>query len=240
MLVFVAAALLAQEPAADAAATPAALTSTEPAADGLTCADAGADAHALKRTRAVLTAYADQGRGERVTGAVANGAVAAGLIGAGITYVAVAHLDGNLSRLNAQDTELAGFVALGAAVVPAAVMAAQIALPSPAEQRLADFEASTADDDARVAAAKASLVDETQKSSWPALVGGGALVVGGLGAGGLGAWFLLLPHLENPRGVVTHGTGAELIGGGVAALGVGVAVLVGSGSNAGTQLQLLE
>ncbi len=237
MLLLVAAALLAQEP-----------TTTLPpeAAVKVPCVDV--DAHAeLKRAHAVLAAYADQGRGERVTGAVANGALAAGLIGAGITYVAVAHLDGNLSRLNAQDTELAGFVAFGAAVVPAVVMVTQIALPSPAEQRLADFEATGStdganarSDDERIAAARASLVDESQRSTWPAMVGGTALVVGGLGAGGLGAYFLLLPHLENPRGVVTHGTGAELIGGGVAALGVGVAVLVGSGSNAGTQLQLLE
>lgn len=71
------------------------------------------------------------------------------------------------------------------------------------------------------------------------MVGGSALVVGGLASGGLGAYFLLLPHLENPRGPVTHGTGAELIGGGVAALGTGVAVLLSS-TTAPLQLELLE
>jgi hypothetical protein len=76
--------------------------------------------------------------------------------------------------------------------------------------------------------------------SWPALFGGAALVVGGLGAAALGGYFILLPHLPNPRGPVTHGTGSELVGGGVAAAGLGAALLIAGGSTAGTQLQLLE
>ncbi len=215
-----------------------------PAAD---CADDNDDKHGeanFRQTRAVLAAFADQGRSERVTTAVGSGALAAGLIGAAITYVAVARADGALTRLNAEDTELAGWVVGAAAVVPAAVMVSSIVMTSPEEERLAAFDAgdqaSPERRQARVDEARASLATEASSSSWGAVLGGSALVAGGLGAGALGAYFLLLPHLAAPRGPITHSTGAELIGGGVAALGIGVAVIATSGSSAPTQLQLLE
>lgn len=196
----------------------------------------------VRRTRAVLQAFADQGAGDRMMTAVGSGAVAAGLLGASITYVAVARGDGQLSRLNADDTALAGYVLGGAAVVPAAIMAWHIAVPSSEEARLAAFDASDAGPpQERVAAARASVAAEAAAPpSFAPVVGGGALIVGGLGAGALGAYFLLLPHLEDPRGPITHSTGAELIGSGVAALGIGVALIAASSSSAApTQLQLL-
>lgn len=243
MLTFVVAALLAQDPSVvDAPVVEAPVVAPVVAPVAAVAAPCVAvDEHAeLKRARAVLTAFAEQGRAKRVSSAVGSGALAAGLIGAGITYVAVAHLDGNLSRLNAQDTELAGFVVGAVAIVPAAVFVGDVVIASPSELRLAQFESDTGTDAERIATARESLANEAQASTWPALFGGSSLVVGGLGAGALGAYFLLLPHLPQPRGVVTHGTGAELIGGGVAALGLGIAVLAGSGSDAPTQLQLLE
>ena len=39
---------------------------------------------------------------------------------------------------------------------------------------------------------------------------------------------------------MTHATGAELIGAGVASLGLGTALLFSTGSSAGLQLRLLE
>jgi hypothetical protein len=192
-------------------------------------------------THTVLKAYAHQGLERRATTAVASGVVAAGMIGVGITYYAVARVDGELSRLNAEDTEIAGLVIGGAAVIPAVAMVVQLVMPSAEEARLDAFEAE-ADHDVAVAAAHADLVAEAGGVSWAALGTGAALAVGGLGAGGLGAYFLLLPHLPNPRGPVTHSTGAELIGGGVTALGVGTALLVHSAmgaSTASTQLELL-
>ncbi len=190
-------------------------------------------------TRTVLQAAASQGVERRATAAVTSGVVAAGLIGAGITYYAVSHADGDLSRLNAQDTEIAGFVIGGAAVIPIAAMVIQIVVPSSEEARLEAFDENS-DHDAAVAAARADLRADADTVSWAKVGTGAALVVGGLGAGGLGAYFLLLPHLENPRGPVTHGTGAELIGGGVTALGVGVALLATSmSSTSSTQLELM-
>lgn len=191
------------------------------------------------RTHAVLRAFAEQGRRERLATAVGSGALAAGLIGTSITYVAVSKVDTQLSKIDADDTTLAGVVIGAIAVIPAAIFAESLIFPSNEEARLAGFEGDAGPAAERVRRVHDDVAAEARAPSWPGLVGGGALVVGGLAAGGLGAYFLLLPHLENPRGPVTHGTGAELIGGGVAALGTGVAVLLTT-STAPAQLALLE
>ena len=188
----------------------------------------------------VLQAYAGQARLERAATAVGAGALAAAMIGTGITYVAVGNVDIQLSKIDADDTRLAGYVVGGAAGIPAAVLVAQLIGSSEEEERLAAFEqptATPADKRARVAAAEASL--RSSPSSWVPVVGGGALIIGGLASAGAGAYFLLLPHLPDPRGPITHGTGAELIGAGVASLGIGIVLIATSGSTADSQLALL-
>src|SRR5688500_11212496 len=95
------------------------------------------------RTHALLAAFADDARGARHTSAVSSGVVGAGLIGAGIAYVAVSYADHQLAVKDAEDTRLAGYVLAGSAVVPAALMVAQLVTTSPEEDRLAAFEASS-------------------------------------------------------------------------------------------------
>jgi hypothetical protein len=199
--------------------------------------------HDDKQLHTVLSAWADVGRNERFSTAIGAGALGAGLIGAGITYYAVANADTNLSTIDAEDTEIAGIVIGAAAVVPAAVMVSALLMPSPEEQRLAAFEepaATDAERQARATAARQSLEVDADAIHWLPIAGGAVSIAGGLGAAGLGAYFLLLPHLPDPRGPITHSTGAELIGGGVAALGLGIALIAGSGSTAQAQLELLD
>jgi hypothetical protein len=197
------------------------------------------------RTHAVLEAFADEARGSRIAGAVGSGVLGAGLIGAGIAYVAVSHLDHQLSQKDHEDTQLAGFVIGGAALVPAAFMVAHIVMESPEEARLAAFEenASTRDEKrARVDAARASIAQEAAATSIAPTIGGIAFIAGGLVSAAAGGVFLALPHIPDvQRGPMTHATGAELIGAGVSSVGIGSALLVAGGSSsAPLQLTLLE
>ncbi|MDP2342095.1 MAG: hypothetical protein Q8O67_14150 [Deltaproteobacteria bacterium] len=250
-IAFVVAVLAAQAPEAPAVAAPVApvdvVDTAVPAPAAIVCPElptvpqVDADDAFYRQAHAVLQAYAGQGRLERATTAVGAGALSVAMIGAGITYVAVGNADTQLSKLDAEDTKLAGYVVGGAAVIPAAVMIAQLVSTSEEEERLVAFEvpANTNEEKrARVAAAEASL--QGSSPAWVPVVGGGALVVGGFASAGIGAYFLLLPHLPEPRGVVTHGTGAELIGAGVAALGLGIVMIATSGSTAPGQLELLQ
>ena len=196
-----------------------------------------------RHTHAVLQAYAGQGRLERAATAVGAGALSAAMIGTAITYVAVGNVDIQLSKIDAEDTKLAGYVVGGAAILPAAVMVGALLMTSDEEARLAAFEVeatSNEDKRARVVEAEASLSQQASSVSWVPAVSGAALIAGGFASAGVGAYFLLLPHLPEPRGPVTHGTGAELIGAGVAALGIGIVMIATSGSTAPDQIELLD
>ncbi len=245
MIVFVVALLVAQDPAAaplvvDGAGDGEALvTNASPRAP---CPDVVAlgEELAYRHTHAVLEAYAGQGRLERAATAVGAGALSAALIAASIAYVAVGNVDIQLSKIDAEDTKLAGYVAGGAAVIPAAVMVSQLVLTSDEEQRLDAFEVpapTSADRRDRVHEAQRSL--RAASPSWGPIVGGSVLIGGAFASAGIGGYFILLPHLPNPRGIVTHGTGAELIGAGVAALGIGLVLIATSGTTAPGQLELL-
>lgn len=197
------------------------------------------------RTHAVLEAFADEARAARITGAVTSGVLGAGLIGAGITYVAVSHLDGQLAQKDSEDTQLAGFVIGGAALIPASIMVAQIVTSSPEEERLVAFEenASTrALKKQRVDEARASIAQQATASALAPTLGGVAFIAGGLVSAAAGGVFLALPHIPDvERGVMTHATGAELIGAGVSSVGVGTALLfAGNASSAPLQMRLLE
>lgn len=199
------------------------------------------------KTHAVLEAFADEGRASRITGAVASGVLGAGLIGAGITYVAVANLDHQLAQKDHEDTQLAGFVIGGAAVVPATIMIVQLVTTSPEEDRLVAFEENASTRDAkraRIDAARGSLAQQQQASasSLAPTLGGVAFIAGGLVSAAAGGVFLALPHIPDvERGPMTHATGAELIGAGVSSVGIGSALLfAGGSSNAPLQLALIE
>lgn len=194
------------------------------------------------RTAAVLGAFADEGKAARITGAVASGLLAAGLIGVGVTYVAVGNLDGQLSQKDYEDTELAGAVMGGAALVPIAVMIAHLLSSSPEEERFAAFDGATGADQkqARIESAQQSLVRDASSSSLAPTLGGLGFIGGGLLSAAVGGVFLALPHIPDvERGPMTHATGAELIGGGVAAVGLGTALLFSTGTTAPLQLRLL-
>ncbi len=188
----------------------------------------------------MLTAFAEQGRERRITTGVTAGVIGAGLIGGAITYVAVSYVDTQLSTKDAEDTRLGGYVLGGAAVVPVAVLVSQVAFASREEERLADFGgASTASEkEGRLTALQADLAAESRVVE--GVVGGGA-IVGGLGAAGLGAFFLLLPHLHDfARGPMTHATGAELIGAGVASVGLGTVLVVDAATSTPPAAALFE
>lgn len=198
-----------------------------------------------EKTHAVLEAFADEGRASRVTGAVASGVLGAGLIGVGVTYVAVGQLDHQLSEKDFEDTELAGIVIGGAAVIPATIMIVQLVTTSPEEDRLFAFEENASTRHAkraRIDAARASLAQQASATSLAPTLGGVAFIAGGLVSAAAGGVFLALPHIPDvERGPMTHATGAELIGAGVSSLGVGSALLfAGSSSSAPLQLTLLE
>lgn len=197
------------------------------------------------KTHAVLTAFADDARAGRLATAVASGVVGAGLIGAGITYVAVSNLDGQLSQKDHEDTQLAGFVIGGTALVPAAIMVAQLVSATPEEARLAAFTGAQARDDkqARIEAARDDISKQASASSSLApTLGGVGFIAGGLVSAAAGGIFLALPHIRDvERGPMTHATGAELIGAGVSSVGIGAAMIAaGAPGNAALQARVLD
>lgn len=192
------------------------------------------------RADAVLAAFAAQGQERRISTGVTASVIGAGLIGGAITYVAVSYVDTQLSTKDAEDTRIGGYVLGGAAVVPAAVLVTQIAFASREEERHAVFTgATTAEEkEARLSALSTNLANESRVVEG---VVGVSSIAGGLGAAGLGAFFLLLPHLhEFERGPMTHATGAELIGAGVAAAGLGTVLVVDAATSTPPAAALFE
>jgi len=231
--------LIAALPLLFAAQAPEAPPSTPETAAATTACAESVDAR-YARAEAVLGAFAEQGRERRIMTGVTAGVTSAGLIGGAITYVAVSYVDTQLSTKDAEDTRIAGYVLGGAAVVPAAVLVTQIAFASREEERLAAFSgAATAEQkQARLADLQTGLANESRVVE--GVVGGSTIAVG-LGAAGLGAFFLLLPHLHDfERGPMAHATGAELIGAGVAATGLGTVLLIDAATSTSPPAALFE
>jgi hypothetical protein len=198
-------------------------------------ADPSPAAPSVERTHAVLEAVADDAHDKRIASVVSTGTIAAGMIGAGIVYIAVSHADTQLSKQDVSDTQNGGFVVLGASIVPIAVTAAELFVPSDAEVRRDQFER-THD----VAATVAGLHQDADAPPIARDVAGGALIAAGAVSAGLGALWLLLPHIDVVRsGPVAHATGAELIGTAVASAGSGVALFVFGDDSARTASVLL-
>jgi hypothetical protein len=199
----------------------------------------GTEAPALdaQRAKAVLAPFAEGEREQRLALGVGYSAVAAGLIGASITYVAVSYVDNQLSPLDANDTRIAGYVVGAAAVAPAAIGIAQFVMPSNSEARLAKLESGAAPETIRT-----EIEADANASSIVPVVAGVGLIAAGLGSAGLGAYFLILPHTTEgyKAGPVAHATGAELIGIGVTAVGVGAATMILAGEHEHMQAELLR
>ncbi len=201
------------------------------AALALACAPALAEAppppQPASALRAAVAPHAAAARERRTTLAGAYALTSAGMIGGGVTYVAVAYLDGTLGTVEGEDTIFAGAALGGAALVPAALAAAELFVEAPAERRLDEVDAGGSLDDV-VAAQSADASGSTLLR-----VGAGlGFLAGGAVAATAGSLSLARPHTTEHRSFVTHGTGAELIGLGVASVGVGVFTLLSSDDDA--------
>ena len=239
-IVLLLALVAAQEPALPA---PTVLTAAPDASLAPPCVEVDIDDLRWRHTHGVLQAFAGQARLERIGTAVGAGALSAAMIGTAIAYVAVGKVDTQLSTIDSEDTQLAGWVVGGGALIPAAIMVTALVATSDEEQRLDTFAMPATTNEqkrARVTEAQASLTRQASSWAWIPVASGSALIAGGFASAGFGGYFILLPHLPNPRGIATHGTGAELIGAGVAALAVGLVMISSSGSTAAAQLELLD
>ena len=239
-IVILLALVAAQEPALPA---PTVLTAAPDASLAPPCVEVDIDDLRWRHTHGVLQAFAGQARLERIGTAVGAGALSAAMIGTAIAYVAVGKVDTQLSTIDSEDTQLAGWVVGGGALIPAAIMVTALVATSDEEQRLDTFAMPATTNEqkrARVTEAQASLTRQASSWAWIPVASGSALIAGGFASAGFGGYFILLPHLPNPRGIATHGTGAELIGAGVAALAVGIVMISSSGSTAAAQLELLD
>jgi hypothetical protein len=193
-------------------------------------------APSVERTHAVLEAVADDAQDKRIAASVSTGTIAAGMIVAGVVYVAVSHADTQLSKQDISDTQNGGFVVLGASIIPIAVTAAELFVPSDAEVRRDEFGRNH-----DVNAVVAGLHQDADAPPIARDVAGGALIAAGAVSAGLGALWLLLPHIDVVHsGPVAHATGAELIGTAVASAGSGVALFVFGDDSAKTASVLLS
>jgi hypothetical protein len=199
------------------------------------------DLSRAERASAALAPFAHAAQTRRIVTGLAYEAAAAGLIGAAITYVAVAEVDNQLSAQDKIDTQIAGWVVAGAAVPAVVLGVLSFTLRSPVEERLDALASGTdVERDARVDAVIADLEREVDAVPVARIATGTTLGVLGLGAGALGAMFLILPHTVVRAGPVSHATGAELIGIGTAGLGFGIATAVLSSEAEDLQLAALR